>query len=56
MFCPECDAIMEAIRTIAGLNPAESTVIDLFECPRCHCAGERTRTQPHAWLDDYPKV
>jgi hypothetical protein len=56
MFCPECNAIMEEIRTIPGPNPAEDTVIDLFECPRCHCIDEKHRTLTQVWPDDSPKV
>ena len=56
MFCPECNAIMEEIQTIPGPNPAENAVIDIFECPRCHCVDERRRNQPQLLPDDYPKV
>jgi hypothetical protein len=45
MFCPECDTIMEEVTTIPGPNPAEEMVLDLFECPRCHCVDERLRTE-----------
>jgi hypothetical protein len=43
MFCPECDAIMEDVATIPAPDPAEESVIDLFECPKCHCVEERHR-------------
>jgi hypothetical protein len=46
MFCPECDTIMEEINSVPGPNPADDLVIDLFECPRCHCTDERQRARP----------
>jgi hypothetical protein len=62
MFCPECNAIMEEIRSVPAPYPAEDSVIDGFECPRCHCYDERLRTlQPSFGLhttvaDDSSKV
>jgi hypothetical protein len=44
MFCPECDTIMEEVRTIPAAEPADNLVTDLFECPQCHCLDERQRT------------
>jgi hypothetical protein len=53
---------MEEISTIAGADPAEDSVVDLYECPRCHCVDERHRTRspksnmPTSFADDSSKV
>lgn len=45
MFCPECDAIMNEVGTISASESGKDFVVDLFECPECHCIDDRPRTR-----------